>query len=218
MKQTLKYLALALAAMLCCFVMTGCDVAGGGDWNIDLEGNMPDGEPSYSNNGRTITQKYVVDENAISVNGRALVAQEVTRDEYSGMPVEVSQIYAVTRYPFFTSDENGLSSLLGGLANTDDVQYIMFTYKYNNLTYSPNINDPATLDSMQIEYRDSEQKKIKVVYDGSFTIQGDDKLDSSVVYEALKRILNRTVSNEEEFKTAIMQLALQAYKSGDALF
>lgn len=214
MKRTIKRLALALAAVLLCFLMAGCE--GSGEMgNIDMDGNVLDGPPSYSSDGRTVTQNYVVNEYDTRNYGATLAGQRVTRDEYGGV-IEVSQAYAVTKYTYVFSAENALASLLTDFADTDEVQYFVLTYKYGvgyQFSY-----DPSELESIQFEYRNSNQQSIKIVYDGSFTIQNNTTLDSDVVYEMLEKILNQTVSNDTEFKTAITRLASRAFNSGKNLY
>lgn len=207
MKRTFKYLALTLAAVMLCFVFTGCE-GGTGSWNVDLDGNVLDGAPEYSTDGNTVTQKYVVNAYDVSVYGAKLAALRVKRDEY-GEPVEVSQTFAVTRYTIAT--DNALASLLGDFEDTDEVQYVELSYKYGT-NYMFDF-ETSNLESIQIAYRNLSGQTIKVVYNGSFVIQNNTTLDSDTVYEMLQKMLLKTVSSNEDFKAAIGELAKMAYES-----
>lgn len=208
MKCKFKYIALALASVLLCFLMTGCE----GDpnaWKFDMEGNEIN---QTTRSGRTITRTYVVNSSSVSANGRALAAQEVVMDSDADMPIQVSLLYVVSKDAMenalsFTNvktvDQNGEQLDLSADTNTE--RYVILTFHYG----STNAYD---MDWAQIVYRNNDKTVATIKYDSSLSVLEGDP-DTGIINGSLKAIL----SYSNELSSAMHTLSQQAYTYGDNL-
>lgn len=205
MKWTLKYLALALAAVLCCFVMTGCEASGGANWNIDLEGNEVQNTSWKKNSdvGWTITRTYTVNDAAVNANGRALVSQEVKTGD-GDYVTQVSRLYVVSEEAM----ENALTNSLGLPADTNTERYIIVTFHYG-------VSNRDGMDSAEIVYRNADKNIVTIQYDGSLSVTSGDP-DNSIIHKALGAILNSAVDGSS-FQSSMRELSRSAYDLADDL-
>lgn len=208
MKCKFKYIALALASVLLCFLMTGCE----GDpnaWKFDMEGNEIN---QTTRSGRTITRTYVVNSASVNANGRALAAQEVVMDSDVDMPIQVSLLYAVSKDAMEnalsfanvkTVDQNGERLDLSEDTNTE--RYVIFTFHYGYANRD-------SLDRAEIVYRNNDNTIVTIKYDSALAVSEGDP-DTGVINGSLKAILGYSV----DFSSAMQTLSRQAYDSGNNL-
>lgn len=197
MKCKFKYIALALASVLLCFLMTGCE----GDpnaWKFDLEGNEID-KTTYSSGSKTITRTYVVNSASVNANGRALAAQEVKLGD-GDMVSQVSRLYVVNK----ESMENALS--LPSDTNTE--RYVIITFHYS-------FPDRNAMDSAEIEYRNDDKTIAKIKYDSSLA-KTDGEPNTTIINGSLTAIMNYAV-NDSSFQNAMRELSQAAYDGADEM-
>lgn len=210
MKHTFRPLALALAAVLLCFLVTGCQPTYTGSGWVDLEGNVYEDGDTYrsstaSDGSFTMTRRYTVDSSMALTNGSVLVAQKIKFDS-SEYPIQATRLYMVdNRYL-----ENAMPSLsLKDYDDTQTVSYLVFTFNYP---------DPAVsqVSGVVVEYRDSSDKTIvTATYDRYYAldeITPSDR-DTEEVKGALKAILG-----SDTVSSALRSLAELTWNNAGEMF
>lgn len=205
MKRTIKRLALALAAVLLCFLMAGCSETGSIDWNTDLEGNevASTSWKKNSDGGYIITRKYTVNDAAVNANGRALVSQEVTTGA-GDLVTQVSRLYVVSKEAM----ENTLTNSLSLLTDTNTECYVIVTFHYG-------FPSRDGMDSAEIVYRNADRATVTIQYDGSLAVT-DGEPDNTIIHGALSAIVTYAV-NDSSFQSAMKELSRNAYDYADDL-
>lgn len=210
MKHTSRPLALALAAVLLCFVMTGCQPTYTGSGWVDLEGNVYEDGDTYrsstaSDGSFTMTRRYTMDSSMVLTNGSALVAQKIKFDS-SEYPIQAVRLYMVDNQYL----ENAMPSL--DLKDYDDTQtgsYLVFTFNYPSSGFSQ-------VSSVVVEYRDSSDKAIvTATYDSSYGL--DDIVPSDRDAEEVKGAL-KAILGSDAVSSALRSLAELTWNNAGEMF